>query len=73
MASLPLPDQIDSGALFKQVFQQHVRVMSHLPYVILSQREKQIGDRILDASHKRILREVRLRSRHYEQVAEQER
>lgn len=73
IASLPLPDQIDSGALFKQVFQQHVRVMSHLPYVILSQREKQIGDRILDASHKRILREVRLRSRHYEQVAEQER
>jgi hypothetical protein len=73
MASFPLPDQIDSGELFKQVFQQHVRVMAHLPYVTLSQREKQIGDRILDASQKRILREVRLRSRHYEQVAEKER
>ncbi len=73
LATLPLPDQIDSGELFNQVVDQHERVMTHLPYATLSQREKQIGDRILDASRQRIIREVRLRSRHYEQVAEKER
>ena len=73
LASLPLPDQIDSGALFQQVVEQHQRVMTHLPYVTLSQREQQIGERIVEASQQRIIREVRLRSRHYEQVAEKER
>lgn len=73
LASLALPDQIDSGALFQQVVEQHERVMTHLPYVTLSQREQQIGARILAASQQRIIREVRLRSRHYEQVAEKER
>ncbi|OQX14019.1 MAG: hypothetical protein BWK73_10660 [Thiothrix lacustris] len=73
LATLPLPDQIDSGELFNQVVDQHERVMTHLPYATLSQREKQIGDRILNASRQRVIREVRLRSRHYEQVAEKER
>ena len=73
LASLALPDQIDSGALFLQVVEQHERVMTHLPYVTLSQREQQIGARILAASQQRIIHEVRLRSRHYEQVAEKER
>lgn len=73
LASVPLPDQLDANDLFRQVCQQHQRVMSHLPYVTLSQREQQIGERILQASQQRILREVRLRSRHYERVAEQER
>lgn len=73
LASLPLPDGIDSATLFRQVFQQHVRVMSHLPYVTLSQREKQIGDMILGASQKRIVREVRQRSRQYEQNMEKQR
>lgn len=73
LASLALPDGIDSATLFRQVFQQHVRVMAHLPYVTLSQREKQIGDMILGASHKRIMREVRQRSRQYEQNLERQR
>lgn len=73
LSAMPLPDGIDSSRLFRQVFQQHVRVMSHLPYVTLSQREKQIGDMILDASQKRIVREVRLRSRQYEQHMEKQR
>lgn len=73
LASLQLPDQIDSGELFKEVVERHEQVMTHLPYVTLSQREQQIGDRILEASQQRIIREVRLRSRHYEQVAEKER
>ncbi len=73
LASMPLPDGIDSGVLFRQVFQQHIRVMLHLPYVTLSQREKQIGDMILGASQKRILREVRQRSRQYEQNMEKQR
>jgi hypothetical protein len=73
LASLPLPDQIDSGELFKEVVERHEHVMTHLPYVTLSQREQQIGDRILAASEQRIIREVQLRSRHYEQVAEKER
>jgi hypothetical protein len=73
LASLPLPDQIDSGELFKEVVERHEQVMTHLPYVTLSQREQQIGDRILVASEQRIIREVQLRSRHYEQVAEKER
>lgn len=73
MAVLALPDQINSGDLFKQVVHQHVRVLSHLPYVTLSQREQQIGKLILAASQKRIVREVQHRSRHYEQVAEQQR
>ncbi|MBU0656572.1 MAG: hypothetical protein KJ914_15735 [Gammaproteobacteria bacterium] len=73
LASLPLPDGLDSGVLFRQVFQQHARVISHLPYVTLSQREKQIGDIILEASQKRIMREVRRRSFQYEQHMEQQR
>lgn len=73
LATLSLPDGIDSTILFRQVCQQHVRVMEYLPYVTLSQREKQIGDMILGASHKRIVREVRLRSRQYEQNLEQQR
>jgi tetratricopeptide (TPR) repeat protein len=73
MACLPLPDRIDSGDLFKQVVHQHVRVLSHLPYVTLSNRERQIGDLILNASQQRIMREVKQRSRHYERVAEQKR
>jgi tetratricopeptide (TPR) repeat protein len=73
MACFPLPDRIDSGDLFKQVVHQHVRVLSHLPYVTLDQREKQIGDLILNASQQRIMREVKQRSRHYERVAEQQR
>lgn len=73
LANLPLPDQLDANVLFRDVCEQHDRVMSHLPYVTLSQREQQIGERILQASQKRIVREVQLRSRHYERVAEQER
>lgn len=73
LASVSLPDQIDAQQLFQQVNAQHARVMMHLPYTTLSLREQQIGEQIVDASQKRVLREVQLRSRHYERVAEQER
>lgn len=73
LAGLALPDRINSGELFKQVVKQHVQVLSHLPYVTLSQREQQIGKLIIEASQKRIVREVKQRSRHYETVVEQKR
>lgn len=73
LSTMKLPDQIDAGDLFQQVCQQHSRVMIQLPYTTLIQREHQIGQQILDASAKRIVREVQLRSRHYEQVAEKQR
>lgn len=70
LAGFSLPDQIDSADLFRQVMRQHARVLTQLPYVTLSQRERQIGEMILGASRKRIMREVMQRSRHYEQVVE---
>ncbi|MFN3786175.1 MAG: tetratricopeptide repeat protein [Thiothrix sp.] len=73
IASMPLPDHIDAQRLFQQVNAQHARVMAYLPYTTLSLREQQIGEQIVVASQKRVLREVQLRSRHYERVAEQER
>lgn len=73
LATLALPDQINGAELFRQVVHQHTRVLTHLPYVTLSQREQQIGKMILAASQKRILREMRQRSRYYEAVAEQQR
>lgn len=73
LSGFPLPDQINGTDLFRQVVRQHARVLNHLPYVTLSQRERQIGDMILVASRKRIIREVMQRSRHYEQVAERKR
>ena len=73
LARMPLPDRIDPNRLFQQTFHQHVRVMSHLPYVTLTQRENQIADLILDASAKRIVKEIRHRSRQYEQASEKKR
>jgi tetratricopeptide (TPR) repeat protein len=73
LAAFQLPDQINGTELFRQVVRQHARILTHLPYVTLSQRERQIGDMILGASQKRIIREVMKRSRHYEQVAERQR
>ncbi len=73
LAAFQLPDQINGTELFRQVVRQHARVLTHLPYVTLSQRERQIGDMILGASRKRIMREVMQRSRQYEQLAERQR
>lgn len=70
LSEMALPDNIDSRELFHQTYRQHKRVMAHLPYVTLSQRERHIGDLIIQASEKRVTDEVRKRSRQYEQHVE---
>ncbi|MEZ5447546.1 MAG: hypothetical protein R3E89_00410 [Thiolinea sp.] len=73
LSRLPLPDRIDSEQLFRQTFQRHVRVMQHLPYGALNRREQQIGQLVVSDSQRRILQEIRQRSRGYEQVSERKR
>ena len=73
LATLALPEQIDSKQVFNQVIEQHLRVMTQLPYITLNQREQQIGKLILATAQKRIQRELQSRSRQYERVVEQKR
>ncbi len=73
LAKLTLPDQISPAHVFHHVIAQQLRAMQQLPYVTLNRREQQIGRMILATTHKRIHRELRLRSRHYETKSEQKR
>lgn len=70
LARMALPDSIDPNRLFQQTFQQHVRVMEHLPYGTLSRREQQIGELIVRESQQKVQQVLRLRSRNYEQKSE---
>lgn len=73
LATLALPDQINSTQVLQQVIEQHLRVMQQLPYVTLNRREQQIGRMILATAQKRIQQELRRRSRHYETTSERQR
>lgn len=73
LANMTLPDRIDPNLLFSQVIGQHLRVMEHLPYVTLRHRERQICELILEATQKRVQREIRQRSLQYERAAERQR
>ncbi|MCB1619125.1 MAG: hypothetical protein KDI44_00145 [Thiothrix sp.] len=70
LAGLILPDRIDPHALFRRTMEKHLRVMSHLPYVTLAQREQQIASLMLEDSRKLIMQEVSARSRAYEYRSE---
>lgn len=73
LSRINLPDQIDSELLFRQTFKQHVRVMAHLPYITLTERENQIAALIVDDSQRRVIKELNTRSKSYEAASEQKR
>ncbi|MFI0399162.1 MAG: hypothetical protein ACH34X_08785 [Thiolinea sp.] len=73
LARLDLPDQIDSESLFRQTFKQHIKVMAHLPYMTLTERENQIAALIVDDSQRRVIKELNTRSKSYELASDKKR
>lgn len=73
VSQLQLPDHISPNDLFKQVFEQHSRVMEDLPYTVLSKREEAISDLVVQSSQQRISKEITKRSRSYESQVERKR
>lgn len=73
LSQLQLPDKIQPNTFFQETYERHSRMMEHLPYTVLSEREQAIEELIVHDSAQRLAQVVTKRSKDYESKVETKR